>query len=145
MLRNIKQLYGDTLGTAEGEIVITTGFTAKKTLTKDTAPVDVDAVLFCKVVDPKQAAVAVSDYQIAEKFAEAAKAYEHNPVAFHLRAMNMLYEGLKQNATIVIVPSTAVESMQLGGLAGMTALTMGLGQDRANGQKAAEPGCDARI
>ena len=44
--------------------------------------------------------------------------------------MNMLYEGLKQNATIVIVPSTAVESMQLGGLAGLTALTMGLGQDR---------------
>jgi hypothetical protein len=44
--------------------------------------------------------------------------------------MNMLYEGLKENATIVIVPSTAVESMQLGGLAGWTALTMGLGQDQ---------------
>jgi hypothetical protein len=52
-----------------------------------------------------------------------------NPIAFHLRAMNMLYEGLKENSTIVIVPSTAVESMQLGGLAGMTALTMGIGQD----------------
>jgi len=52
--------------------------------------------------------------------------------------MNMLYEGLKENSTIVIVPSTAVESMQLGGLAGMTALTMGLGQERANGDKAAE-------
>jgi hypothetical protein len=52
--------------------------------------------------------------------------------------MNMLYEGLKENATIVIVPSTAVESMQLGGLAGMTALTMGLGQERGNGHKAAE-------
>ena len=50
--------------------------------------------------------------------------------------MNMLYEGLKENSTIVIVPSTAVESMQLGGLAGMTALTMGLGQDRANGAPA---------
>jgi hypothetical protein len=49
--------------------------------------------------------------------------------------MNMLYEGLKENATIVIVPSTAVESMQLGGLAGMTALSMGLGQERANGHK----------
>jgi hypothetical protein len=49
--------------------------------------------------------------------------------------MNMLYEGLKKNATIVIVPSTAVESMQLGGLAGMTALTMGLGKERANGHK----------
>jgi len=202
--------------------VITTGFKAEKTLTKDTVPVDVDAVLFWKVVDPKQAALAVSDYQgaiswasqtalrdvigktmlsdmlegrdkisnllqtiidqrtepwgikvisvevkdvlipsglenamsmqaqaererqarvilgdaerqIAEKFAEAGKSYEGNPVAFHLRAMNMLYEGLKENSTIVIVPSTAVESMQLGGLAGMTALTMGLGKDGANG------------
>ncbi|MEP6668670.1 MAG: slipin family protein [Chthoniobacter sp.] len=202
--------------------VITTGFKAEKTLTKDTVPVDVDAVLFWKVVDPKQAALAVSDYQsaiswasqtalrdvigktmlsdmlegrdkisnllqtiidqrtepwgikvisvevkdvlipsglenamsmqaqaererqarvilgdaerqIAEKFAEAGKSYEGNPIAFHLRAMNMLYEGLKENSTIVIVPSTAVESMQLGGLAGMTALTMGLGKDGANG------------
>ncbi len=70
-----------------------------------------------------------SERQVAEKFAEAAKSYSHNPVALHLRAMNMLYEGLKENATIVIVPSTAVESMQLGGLAGLTALTMGLGPD----------------
>jgi regulator of protease activity HflC (stomatin/prohibitin superfamily) len=208
--------------------VITTGFKAEKTLTKDTVPVDVDAVLFWKVLDPKKAALDVADYQsaiswasqtalrdvigktmlsdmlegrdkisallqkiidertepwgvnvisvevkdvlipsalenamsmqaqaererqarvilgdserqVAEKFAEAAKSYEHNPVAFHLRAMNMLYEGLKENATIVIVPSTAVESMQLGGMAGLTALTMGLGQEqRANGQKAPE-------
>jgi regulator of protease activity HflC (stomatin/prohibitin superfamily) len=209
--------------------VITTGFKAEKTLTKDTVPVDVDAVLFWKVVDPKRAALDVADYrsaiswasqtalrdvigktmlsdmlegrdkistllqkiidertepwginvisvevkdvlipsglenamsmqaqaererqarvilgdaerQIAEKFAEAGKAYEHNPVAFHLRAMNMLYEGLKENATIVIVPSTAVESMQLGGLAGMTALTMGLGKEGANGHKEGKPG-----
>jgi regulator of protease activity HflC (stomatin/prohibitin superfamily) len=78
-----------------------------------------------------------SERQVAEKFAEAAKSYEHNPVAFHLRAMNMLYEGLKENSTIVIVPSTAVETMQLGGMAGLTALTMGLGQEqRTNGQKA---------
>jgi regulator of protease activity HflC (stomatin/prohibitin superfamily) len=199
--------------------VITTGFKAEKTLTKDTVPVDVDAVLFWKVVDPKQAALAVADFQsaiswasqtalrdvigktmlsdmlegrdkisevlqkiidertepwgikvisvevkdvlipsglenamsmqaqaererqarvilgdaerqIAEKFADAGKSYVGNPIAFHLRAMNMLYEGLKENATIVIVPSTAMESMQLGGLAGMTALTMGLGQDK---------------
>ncbi len=204
--------------------VITTGFKAEKTLTKDTVPVDVDAVLFWKVVDPKKAALDVADYQsaiswasqtalrdvigktmlgdmlegrdrisgllqkiidertepwginvisvevkdvlipsgledamsmqaqaererqarvilgdaerqIAEKFNEAGKSYEHNPIAFHLRAMNMLYEGLKENSTIVIVPSTAVESMQLGGLAGMTALTMGIGQDGANGHK----------
>jgi regulator of protease activity HflC (stomatin/prohibitin superfamily) len=76
-----------------------------------------------------------SERQVAEKFAEAAKSYQHNPVAFHLRAMNMLYEGLKENATIVIVPSTAVESMQLGGLAGLTALTMGIGQDGAKDGK----------
>ena len=69
-----------------------------------------------------------SERQIAEKFVEAANTYASNPNAFHLRAMNMLYEGLKQNSTIVIVPSTAVESMQLGSIAGLTALTMGLGQ-----------------
>ena len=207
--------------------VITTGFKAEKTLTKDTVPVDVDAVLFWKILDPKKAALDVADYrsaiswasqtalrdvigktvlaemlegrdkisgqlqkiidertepwginvisvevkdvlipqsledamsmqaqaererqarvilgdserQVAEKFAEAAKSYERNPVALHLRAMNMLYEGLKENATIVIVPSTAVESMQLGGLAGMTALTMGLGQERAAAAKLEE-------
>src|SRR5271167_3432321 len=85
-----------------------------------------------------------SERQVAEKFGEAAKTYQHNPVAFQLRAMNMLYEGLKQNSTIVIVPSTAVESMQLGGLAGLTALTMGIGQDKADkGAKA--NGGDATI
>jgi regulator of protease activity HflC (stomatin/prohibitin superfamily) len=195
--------------------VITGSFKAEKSLTRDTVPVDVDAVLFWKVIDPKKAALDVADYQsaiswasqtalrdvigktllsdmlegrdkisaelqkiidqrtepwgvnvisvevkdvlippaledamsmqaqaererqarvilgdserqVAEKFGEAAKTYENNPTAFHLRAMNMLYEGLKHNSTIVIVPSTAVESMQLGGLAGLTALTMGL-------------------
>jgi regulator of protease activity HflC (stomatin/prohibitin superfamily) len=74
-----------------------------------------------------------SERQVAEKFGEAAKTYANNPTAFHLRAMNMLYEGLKKNnATIVIVPSTAVESMQLGGLAGMTALTATLDQTRTS-------------
>jgi regulator of protease activity HflC (stomatin/prohibitin superfamily) len=184
--------------------VITSAFRAEKTLTRDTVPVDVDAVLFWKVVDPKKAALDVADYvaainwaaqtalrdvigktmladmlegrdkmsadlqriidartepwgvnvisvevkdvlipaalqdamsmqaqaererqarvilgdserQVAEKFGEAALTYANNPTAFHLRAMNMLYEGLKRsNSTIVIVPSTAVESMQLG-------------------------------
>ena len=57
-----------------------------------------------------------SERQVAEKFGEAAQTYAGNPTAFHLRAMNMLYEGLKRsNSTIVIVPSTAVETMQLGG------------------------------
>ena len=205
--------------------VITSSFKAEKTLTKDTVPVDVDAVLFWKVLDPKKAALDVADYQsaiqwasqtalrdvigktmlsdmlegrekisaelqkiidertepwginvnsveikdvlippaledamsmqaqaererqarvilgdserqVAEKFGEAAKTYANDPIALHLRAMNMLYEGLKANSTIVIVPSTAVESMQLGGLAGMTALTMGLGRERANQEKA---------
>jgi len=208
--------------------VITSAFKAEKTLTKDTVPVDVDAVLFWKVVDPKKAALAVADFQsaiswasqtalrdvigktmlsemlegrdkissilqkiidertepwginvifvevkdvlipqalenamsmqaqaererqarvilgdserqVAEKFSEAAKSYQNDPVAFHLRAMNMLYEGLKGNSTIVIVPSTAVESMQLGGLAGLTALTMGIGQDSPNIGTKVEP------
>lgn len=191
--------------------VITSAFKAEKTLTKDTVPVDVDAVLFWKVVDPKKAALDVADYssainwaaqtalrdvigktilsdmlegrekistelqkiidvrtepwginvisvevkdvlipsaledamsmqaqaererqarvilgdserQVAEKFVAAAEIYANNATAFHLRAMNMLYEGLKANASIVIVPSTAVETMQLGNLAGLTAL-----------------------
>jgi regulator of protease activity HflC (stomatin/prohibitin superfamily) len=191
--------------------VITTAFKAEKTLTRDTVPVDVDAVLFWKATDPEKAALAVADYvsaiswasqtalrdiigktqladmlegrdkisnelqriidqrtepwgvkvvsvevrdvlipsglenamsmqaqaererqarvilgdserQVAEKFGEAAKTYEHDPIALHLRAMNMLYEGLKQNATIVLVPSSALDTMQLGGLTGVTAL-----------------------
>jgi regulator of protease activity HflC (stomatin/prohibitin superfamily) len=195
--------------------VITTTFTAEKTLTKDTVPVDVDAVLFWKVLDAKKAALEIAEYrnainwasqtalrdvigktmlsemlegrdkmssqlqkiiddrtepwginvisvevkdvnipsslqdamsmqaqaererqarvilgdserQVAEKFGEAAKTYADNPTALHLRAMNMLYEGLKTNSTIVIVPSSALETMSLGGLSGMTALSMGL-------------------
>ncbi len=199
--------------------VLTSSFKAEKTLTKDTVPVDVDAVLFWKIIDPEKAALAVADYQsaigwasqtalrdvigktmlsdmlegrdkisallqaiidartqpwgisvqsvevkdvlipssledamsmqaqaererqarvilgeselqVAEKFGQAAKTYANDPVALHLRAMNMLYEGLKQNSTIVIVPSSAVETMQLGGMAGLAALTMGIGQQK---------------
>ena len=51
----------------------------------------------------------------------------------------MLYEGLKQNSTIVIVPSSAVETMQLGGLAGLTALTMGLGQEKTIREASSNP------
>jgi regulator of protease activity HflC (stomatin/prohibitin superfamily) len=191
--------------------VITSSFKAEKTLTRDTVPVDVDAVLFWKVVDPKKAALSVADYesairwaaqtalrdvigktmladmlegrgkislelqsiidartepwgvdviavevrdvlipaglqdamsmqaqaererqarvilgdserQIAEKFSEAASAYRNDPTALHLRAMNMLYEGLKNNSTIVLVPSTAIDTMQLGGVTGITSL-----------------------
>jgi regulator of protease activity HflC (stomatin/prohibitin superfamily) len=76
-----------------------------------------------------------SERQVAEKFGEAAKTYTNKPTALHLRAMNMLYEGLKTNSTIVIVPSTALETMQLGGLAGITALTMGLNKEREKKEK----------
>jgi regulator of protease activity HflC (stomatin/prohibitin superfamily) len=79
-----------------------------------------------------------SERQVAEKFGEAAKTYRDDPVALHLRAMNMLYEGLKTNSTIVIVPSSALETMQLGGLVGTTALTMELAK-RAE-KKESEPG-----
>ncbi len=207
--------------------VITSTFKAEKTLTKDTVPVDVDAVLFWKVVDPQKAAIDVADYQsaiswaaqtalrdvigktmlsdmlegrekisadlgriiddrtepwgvnvisvevkdvlipsglenamsmqaqaererqarvilgdserqIAEKFKAAAKTYSDDPTAFHLRAMNMLYEGLKTNSTIVVVPSAAIESMQLGGLAGLTALGMNARPD-LNGPREPQP------
>ena len=209
--------------------VITTSFKAEKTLTKDTVPVDVDAVLFWKVVDPKKAAIDVSDYysaiswasqtalrdvigktmlsdmlegrekisvllqkiidertepwginvisvevkdvlipqgleaamsmqaqaererqarvilgdserQIASKFEEASKTYADNPTAFHLRAMNMLYEGLKTNSTIVVVPSSAIETMSLGGLTGTIALTKSIQQDKKKDQP--QPGKD---
>ena len=208
--------------------VLSSSFKAEKTLTKDTVPVDVDAVLFWKIIDPEKAALAVADYQsaigwasqtalrdvigktmlsdmlegrdkisavlqtiidartlpwgisvqsvevkdvlipasledamsmqaqaererqarvilgeselqVALSFGEASKTYANNPVALHLRAMNMLYEGLKQNSTIVIVPSSAIETMQLGGLAGLTALTMGLGQEKTIKDASSDP------
>ena len=204
--------------------VITASFKAEKTLTKDTVPVDVDAVLFWQVLDAQKAVLNVADYkaaigwasqtalrdvigktqlsemlegrdklgaelqriidertepwgihvnsvevkdvlipgglenamsmqaqaererqarvilgdserQVAEKFVMAGEMYTDHPVAFHLRAMNMLYEGLKQNATIVVVPSTAVESMQLGNVTGIIALTKELEQERANRER----------
>jgi len=59
---------------------------------------------------------------IAASFADASKSYVDNPTALHLRGMNMLFEGLKEKGALVIVPSSAVESMNLGGLSGMVAL-----------------------
>ena len=52
----------------------------------------------------------------------AGDAYEDQPLALHLRAMNMLYEAIKEKGSMVIVPSSAVETMGLGGLSGLTAL-----------------------
>jgi hypothetical protein len=63
-----------------------------------------------------------AETEIAEKFAKASEHYQNNPVALHLRAMNMVYEGLRQKGSMIIVPSSAVESMGLGALGGLTAL-----------------------
>lgn len=192
--------------------VMVTSFSAEKTLTKDTVPVDVDAVLFWLVWDAEKAALEVEDYrtaiswaaqtalrevigqmdlsailvgrammdeelqkiiddrttpwgvtvqsveirdvvipqdledamsrqaqaererqarvilgesekQIAQSFADASVAYVDNPTALHLRAMNMLFEGLKEKGALVIVPSSAVDTMNLGGLAGIASLS----------------------
>ena len=62
-----------------------------------------------------------AETEIAEKFARASAHYRDNPVALHLRAMNMVYEGLRQKGSMIIVPSTAVETMGLGALGGLTA------------------------
>lgn len=66
-----------------------------------------------------------AETEIAEKFARASEHYQHNPVALHLRAMNMVYEGLRQKGSMIIVPSTAVETMGLGALGGLTAFDRG--------------------
>ncbi|HSE19227.1 MAG TPA: slipin family protein [Pyrinomonadaceae bacterium] len=191
--------------------VITTSFAAEETLTSDTVPVNVDAVLFWMVYDPEKAALEVQNYpqavswaaqtalrdiigrtsltdllrgrerieeelqqlidersnpwgvtvqsvemrdviippalqdamsreaqaarekqariilgqaevEIAHSFETAARSYKDNPTALHLRAMNMLYEGLKEKGALMLVPSSAVESMGMGGLLGAAAL-----------------------
>jgi len=191
--------------------VVTTSFAAEETLTSDTVPVNVDAVLFWMVHDSEKAALEVQDYtqavswaaqtglrdiigrtslsellrgrerieselqalidqrsnpwgvtvqsvemrdiviptslqdamsreaqasreksariilgqaevEIAHLFFEAAKSYENNPTALHLRAMNILYEGLKEKGALMVVPSNVVESMGLGGMMGAAAL-----------------------
>jgi regulator of protease activity HflC (stomatin/prohibitin superfamily) len=190
---------------------ITTSFAAEQTLTSDTVPVNVDAVLFWMVHDVQKAALEVQDYsqavswaaqtalrdiigrttladllrgreqiegelqqlidqrsnpwgvtvssvemrdivipgalqdamsrqaqaerekqariilgqaemEIAHSFEEAAKSYQNNPTALHLRAMNMLYEGLKEKGALMLIPSSAVESMGMGGMLGAAAM-----------------------
>jgi regulator of protease activity HflC (stomatin/prohibitin superfamily) len=66
--------------------------------------------------------LATAETEISENFAKAAEAYSQNPTALHLRAMNMLYEAIKEKGAMVIVPSTAVETMGLGGMLGTAAL-----------------------
>ena len=72
----------------------------------------------------KQARIILGEAElaIAHSFAEASKEYLNNPTALHLRAMNMLYEGLKEKGALMLVPSSAVESMGMGGLMGAAAL-----------------------
>ena len=201
----------DTVSSWIDQRTITTSFAAEQTLTSDTVPVNVDAVLFWMVHDAQKAALEVQEYAqavswaaqtalrdiigrtaltdllrgrekienelqelidlrsnpwgvtvssvemrdvvipvalqdamsreaqaarekqariilgeaelaIAHSFAEAAKGYQNNPTALHLRAMNMLYEGLKEKGALMLIPSSAVESMGMGGLMGAAAL-----------------------
>jgi regulator of protease activity HflC (stomatin/prohibitin superfamily) len=201
----------DTVSSWVDQRTITTAFAAEQTLTADTVPVNVDAVLFWMVYDPEKAALEVQNYpqavswaaqtalrdiigrtpltdllrgrekieeelqqlidersnpwgvtvqsvemrdivipdslqdamsreaqaarekqariilgqaelEIAHLFSEASQSYIDNPTALHLRAMNMLYEGLKEKGALMLVPSTAVESMGMGGLLGAAAL-----------------------
>jgi regulator of protease activity HflC (stomatin/prohibitin superfamily) len=64
-----------------------------------------------------------AETEIAEKFAKASEQYANNPIALHLRGMNMLYEGLKEKGSMVIVPSSALDSMNLGVMGGLAALS----------------------
>jgi len=70
-----------------------------------------------------------AETEIAARFVKAGAEYENRPVALHLRAMNMLYEALKEKGSMVIVPSSAVETMGLGGLSGITALSGQAGKE----------------
>jgi hypothetical protein len=82
-----------------------------------------------------------AETEIAEKFARASENYRDNPVALHLRAMNMVYEGLRQKGSMIIVPSSAVETMGLGALGGLTAF--GQGGAKAGGAEPEVPGAAA--
>lgn len=84
--------------------------------------------------------LSTAETEIAEKFARASEHYKHNPAALHLRAMNMVYEGLKQKGSMIIVPSTAVETMGLGAMGGLTAFDRILGPQAA---PAPEPAAEA--
>jgi regulator of protease activity HflC (stomatin/prohibitin superfamily) len=203
--------FADVVARSIDQRMITTAFAAEQTLTMDTVPVNVDAVLFWVVHDPEKAALEVQNYpiavswaaqtalrdiigrtsladllrgrerieqdlqtlidqrstpwgvsvqavemrdivipsslqeamsreaqaarekqariilgeaevEIARSFETAALSYRDNPTALHLRAMNMLYEGLKEKGALMLIPSTAVESMGMGGMLGAAAL-----------------------
>jgi regulator of protease activity HflC (stomatin/prohibitin superfamily) len=75
-----------------------------------------------------------AETEISEKFAKASENYQDNPVALQLRGMNMLFEGLKEKGSLVIVPSSALESMNLGAIGGLTALAKAH-EDRVKGKE----------
>jgi len=79
--------------------------------------------------------LSTAETEIAEKFSKASEYYRDNPVALHLRAMNMVFEGLKQKGSMIIVPSTAVETMGLGALGGLTAFDRIMGQEGNGAEK----------
>ena len=79
-----------------------------------------------------------AETEIAAKFAEAAKQYQSNPVALHLRGMNMLFEGLKEKGSMVIVPSSALEMMNLGAIGGLAAMSQSSEEKRKGPVEAAE-------
>lgn len=72
-----------------------------------------------------------AEAEIAEKFASASQHYKNNPAALHLRGMNMIFEGLKHKGSMIIVPSTAVETMGLGAMGGLTAFDRIMAEDQA--------------
>lgn len=65
-----------------------------------------------------------AETEISEKFKQAAKNYQNDPIALHLRGMNMLFEGLKEKGSLIIVPSSALDSMNLGAISGLTSLAV---------------------
>ena len=133
----------DSVSAYVDQRVRVSSFKAEQTLTKDTVPVNVDAVAvgIKDIAIPVDLAEAMSkeaqaererrarvilgtaETEIAEKFAQASKEYRNNPVALHLRGMNMLFEGLKEKGSMVIVPSSALETMNLGAIGGLASLS----------------------
>ena len=87
--------------------------------------------------------LSTAETEIAEKFALASVHYQGNPIALHLRAMNMVYEGLRQKGSMIIVPSTAVETMGLGAIGGLTAFREGAGDGEGSVASPAEPSTQA--
>ena len=80
-----------------------------------------------------------AETEIAAKFAQASREYRDNPVALQLRGMNMLYEGLKEKGSLVIVPSSALETMNLGAVSGLTAMARSELESRETGAKTGTP------